>query len=218
MGCDIHLYVENRTGGKWVSVDLWSNQYSEATPSVAYDDMLYHERNYSLFSILANVRNGYGFAGVPTGQGFVPIAAPRGLPQDVSAEVAAVSESWGADGHSHSYLTVREILDFDWNQKTTLCGWVNPNQFRQWKVNGRPASWSGDVWGANVKKVSLKEMEAAIATSETLKDERILEGVITHVEWTVYYHEKLGSFAPALIRACHKLNPEDVRFVFFFDN
>lgn len=45
------------------------------------------DRNYDVFSILANVRNGYGFAGVVTSSGFEPIAPGRGLPDDLSQEI-----------------------------------------------------------------------------------------------------------------------------------
>ena len=47
-----------------------------------------------LFAILAGVRNGYGFAGCDTGDGFRPIAPPRGLPGDVSPEVAEEARRW----------------------------------------------------------------------------------------------------------------------------
>jgi len=49
----------------------------------------YHDRNYNVFGVLADVRNGRGFAGTVTGTGFVPIAEPRGLPSDLSEEVIA---------------------------------------------------------------------------------------------------------------------------------
>lgn len=47
------------------------------------------DRNYDVFAILANVRNGTGFAGIKTSSGFDPIDTPRGLPDDLSAEVVA---------------------------------------------------------------------------------------------------------------------------------
>lgn len=50
-------------------------------------DHPYAGRNYNLFAILADVHNGYGFAGCDTGDPFVPIAPPRGLPDDVTQEV-----------------------------------------------------------------------------------------------------------------------------------
>ncbi len=39
-------------------------------------------RHYQLFAVLAGVRNGYGFAGVPTGEPVKPIAEQRGYPAD----------------------------------------------------------------------------------------------------------------------------------------
>ena len=40
------------------------------------------ERHYQLFAVLADVRNGTGFAGVKTGERVTPIAEPRGYPED----------------------------------------------------------------------------------------------------------------------------------------
>ena len=69
MGCDIHLYVERKVPGiGWVSLEDPNEHYNGLT-----------NRNYSIFAILANVRNGRGFAGIVTGTGFNPISEPRGL-------------------------------------------------------------------------------------------------------------------------------------------
>jgi hypothetical protein len=35
----------------------------------------------------------------------------KGLPVDVTTEVCDISDDWGVDGHSHSYLTVKELID-----------------------------------------------------------------------------------------------------------
>lgn len=78
MGCDIHFYVEKRINGIWQTADKWSADLDDDRPYVDYDDRFYRDRNYDLFGILADVRNGRGFAGVTTGEGFVPIAAPQG--------------------------------------------------------------------------------------------------------------------------------------------
>lgn len=82
-----------------------------------FKDGWYVERSYYTFSILANVRNGYGFAGVPTGAGFVPISMPKGLPNDMSTELVNQQDDCGTLGdHSHSWLTVKELLDYNWDQ------------------------------------------------------------------------------------------------------
>lgn len=80
---------------------------------------LYDNRDYDVFAILADVRNGRGFAGIKTGEGFVPISEPKDLPIDVSEEVKKESDYWGGDGHSHSYLTLKELLTYDWHGQTT---------------------------------------------------------------------------------------------------
>jgi hypothetical protein len=66
MGCDIHSVFQARIDGEWVDVATF------------WDD----ERHYQLFAALADVRNGYGFAGVPYAEWIRPISAPRGLPKD----------------------------------------------------------------------------------------------------------------------------------------
>ncbi len=37
---------------------------------------------------------------------------PKGLPDNVSIEVKTESDEWGIDGHSHSFLTLKELLDY----------------------------------------------------------------------------------------------------------
>lgn len=166
MGCDIHLYVERRDEtGTWVSADKWTpNKYAdeEGEPpfAVDYGDRFYAGRNYDLFAMLADVRNGRGFAGIVTGDGFNPISDPKGLPDDVSAQVKADSDRWEGDGHSHSHLTVAELLEYDWTQTTRHIGIVSPGQWAEFKANGKPTSWSGDISGGNVKKFSAEEFNA----------------------------------------------------------
>lgn len=207
MGCDIHLCVEENINGVWTSADQWKDG---RVIREVYDD-----RNYNLFAILANVRNGYGFAGVKTGEGFNPISSARGLPDDASEEVSKYAHDWGADGHSHSFFTIREILDYDWNQKSSICGWVDVENFRIWKNRGHPGSWCGDVTGHNIKHVDVAEMERLAGGDKTDAE---LYGYHCHVEWTKYYHECLGTFSKAVFCSLHKNKPEDVRFVFWFDN
>ena len=33
------------------------------------------------------------------------------LPDDVSVEIEDLSDEWGMDGHSHNYLTLRELMN-----------------------------------------------------------------------------------------------------------
>ena len=95
MGCDIHSFAErcNKETGKWQIV----------TDVVTFDN-----RDYSVFAFLAGVRN-YDHC--------EPISEPKGLPDDVCDEIQENFESWQDDAHSASFLTVKELLDFDYEKQ-----------------------------------------------------------------------------------------------------
>ena len=135
MGCDIHLYVERRENGQWVSADKW-------TPNPYYENRFYTGRNYELFAMLADVRNSGGIT---------PIAAPRGLPADVSPEVKGESDRWASDGHSHSWLTIAELNAYNWQQPVKYEGCVDAENYLKWKTFGEPESWCGSVGGGGVR-------------------------------------------------------------------
>ena len=112
MGCDIHLFTEIKKSinseEKWVNVDNWRyNPYYEEGNDDGERMMdvepLYSGRNYELFSVLAGVRD-YGNND--------RIDDPRGLPEDVSDVTKKESDRWGSDGHSHSWLTLRELKEY----------------------------------------------------------------------------------------------------------
>lgn len=167
MGCDIHLYVETRNAnGEWVNVPAKGHMpLTDFHTKYGYDPDWFEGRSYDTFAILANVRNGHGFAGVKTGDGFRPIAKPRGLPKDTSAEVRRGAVDWGIDGHSHSWLTVAEIDAYDWDQETFREGVVGPVQFCVHLHQGSPNSWSGGVGGGNVAHIDNNQMRRYICTT-----------------------------------------------------
>lgn len=113
-------------------------------------------RNYDLFAILADVRNGRGFAGVKTGEGFEPIADPRGVPEDAHPETAEFMDSYGCDGHSHSWYTLAQLRAYDWDgQSTERCGVVSAEVYERLKATGEtPGSWSGGISGAGITTFS----------------------------------------------------------------
>jgi hypothetical protein len=167
MGCDIHFYVERKDpeSGQWVFVPPEDN-----APQDRYDKEhghwdWYGGRNYDLFAILADVRNGRDFAGVDTGDGFVPISDPRGVPSDASPEYQAVARRWQWDGHSHSHHTLRQLQEYDWTQTTTKRGVVSGFGFAESLVFGRPSGWSGGVHGSKVRHLTNEEMARYIRTT-----------------------------------------------------
>lgn len=251
MGCDIHLYVERRDAeGNWNSADTWFSDPDDPTRKSLYKwgpglarvaGPIYDDRNYDLFAILAGVRNGRG-------DGFTPISEPRGMPKDASLDVAAASESMDSDGHSHSWLTLQEILRYDWTQTATKRGVVDPVEWARWRDHGAPNAWSGAVYGNRVTHHSPEGFEAAWQKVRAARgypavrhasvhlggreddDEQDLLMFVeylgggsphTQVEWVVTYHAACRDFwvdAIPKLLALSEGRFDDLRIVFFFDN
>lgn len=246
MGCDIHFYTETRKDGAWISADTWKRHEPDepGEPGDLYVEReIYDGRNYNLFAMLADVRNGSGFAGCRTGSGFNPIAAPRGVPNDANANYKEIVARWGADGHSHSHLTLRELLDYDWTQKSTLEGWIGFDEWSKWQGWGKrhgehPSEWCGGVSGGTIVHLDVSEAAALLAkhrklyeavktnserTSLTEKLQKDTQRVFVHDTWDVTYAKAAGDFyastIPQLLRmAGGTRGIDDVRILFFFDN
>jgi len=218
MGCDIHLYVEKRVGDKWEAVpgpNPWHGMWDDE-PEERLNDWIWDGRHYDLFAIMANVRNGYGFAGCDTGDGFVPIAMPKGLPDDVSPAIKASADGWGCDGHSYSWLTLRELQEYDWNRVTKHRGIVSEAEYLEFKKNGKPESWCGGVSGPNVVHVSPAQMDDIVAGNVVREEGK---QYYTKVEWEETYRETVGFIVDEILQKMAELGgPDDVRLVFWFDS
>lgn len=146
MGCDIHLFTEVKktiNGTEmWINSDSW-----EINPYYRYGTdedrkhereldhkSIYRGRNYELFGILADVR----------GDGNPVISDPKGLPEDVSDVVKDESDRWGSDGHSHSYLTLRELVEYLEKYPKIKCeGFISPEAAKKLAKKGEtPNSWA----------------------------------------------------------------------------
>jgi len=195
--------------------DEWASIWEEFT------ECPYRDRNYDLFAILADVRNGSGFAGDDTGDGFVPICETRGLPDDVDEEIGKISDKWGGDGHSHSWVTLKELYEYDWDRTTKHRGYVGPGQYRLFKEEGRPASYCTDTSG---KKITIAEMDRYISENNIKipdkKDRFGFGSPSTRVEWEMTYRESVSDFIDNTMVELAELddNPENIRIVFWFDN
>jgi len=198
MGTDIHLAAEVYKGGFWHLSDVDLPAY----------------RNYRAFAILADVRNGYTFAGMDSGDPVVPISYPRGFPKDMSLELRELldgedEEDWlGDEGmgdfsvddeepeyiwlgdHSFSWVTLEELINYDLDQPVTLRGKVSPEAARRWSENKEPPS-AVAAYASNPDFVSL--------------------------EWQRPLRES-ASLVVDLIDALRPLGePRDVRIIFGFD-
>jgi len=155
MGTDIHAVVQAKKNGKWVDVPSnWEQS-----------------RHYFLFAWLADVRNGRGFAGVPTHTAITPIAEPRGLPEDFAVveddhatTLDAICEwrkkymdegekshphVWMGN-HSHSWLTADEILAAPQPDGVLRTGIVDRDFYDKWDGKSEPESWCGGISGSSV--------------------------------------------------------------------
>lgn len=88
MGCDIHMVLERKVNGKWLG--LHDFPYGSGRWRA-------RDRNYERFNAIAGIR----------GDG---PATPKGLPVDTSDLGRYVVEGWDSDGHSHTWLTLREAV------------------------------------------------------------------------------------------------------------
>lgn len=104
MGCDISAYLEVRDkDGRWSLVRDVSPEEDE---DWVRDEVFPFYRNYGVFGFLADVRN---YSRCPV------IAPPRGVPDDMSPELRELH--WeGSCGHGYSWLTIAELLAYDYDQ------------------------------------------------------------------------------------------------------
>ena len=76
-----------------------------------YSDQPYGGRCYRLFGALAGVRD--------TSIDMIVPGRWDALPDDVSDEVKGISDEWGMDAHSHSHLTLRELMNSKYYKMST---------------------------------------------------------------------------------------------------
>lgn len=125
---------ESENRGDRVQVDRKEPCYSCNGTLVVHYQYLY-SRNYDVFAILGNVRNGSGFAGTRTSSGFEPISDQRGLPYDLSQEIRDHLDRIGyrVEGNELVYLGGDEDDDlYDVIEKETD-GW--------WSLGEHSLSW-----------------------------------------------------------------------------
>ena len=225
MGTDIHMYAETRRNKQWTKVgavfkDSWYNaDKPESRWNKPYTDHPYDDRNYDLFAILANVRNGHGFAGCRTSNGFNPIAEPKGLPNDVTPEVQDELRDW--DGHSYSWFSLKELKEYDWEQMVTHVGVLSENQYKAMKETGEhPNSWCGGVGGRDIMTVDSVTMDKIL--NKTMDRDNNIEYYVQTEFPAKTYKDCCYTFVEKTIPELEALVPEDgtdedVRILFCFD-
>lgn len=220
MGCDIRLVVEKRVNGVWERVeDLPPRPCSWCDGRGKYEDgrecysctgkgtvnSPYHDRNYTVFSVLADVRN----------QGNIkPISPPRELPTDVASDAGDDDFVYG--DHSFSWLLLSELQAYNWNQEMFNEGFVGLETFKAWDhARGQPKQWSKGVSGMMVDHVTHAEMRRRIADPYPWEAGRT---AVTLIGWSQKLGDRCKSFLQFMETLTTLGGPEDVRIVFGFDS
>jgi hypothetical protein len=113
MGVLIDGFLEVSCDGGWnfvgEMVDNSEHSFDPGEPGMM-PKPLFRSGHKELAAILAGVSNP-----IRSKEAFVPVAGIRGLPSDLSSEVAAWLRSWADDpAFAASWCTARELLEFDW--------------------------------------------------------------------------------------------------------
>lgn len=126
MGCDMSLMVEKKVDGRWIKYEQGGFNGSGRNANTPFD-----WRCYAIFSFLADVRQR---------DDITPISSPKGLPNDSEYLNEDLSNPYSLDygyistgtcytkgdeiekdidHHSFSFLTIRELMDFDYGRMAT---------------------------------------------------------------------------------------------------
>ena len=213
MGTDIHMIAEVRKNGKWETIlDNIFNGWTDEKTCVPYQF-----RNYNLFAILANVRNGVGFGGCITGETLNYISLPKGYPDDMDER----SEEFLSYEHSGSWLTLKEIFDFNWLQEHRRAGYVSEDAYKNCIMkNLYPTDWCGDIYGKDIEKVSPKEMEDIILgqKSRDLNKRYYTFCYFNPMKYLEYAEDFLESMNILNSYVPENGSLDDVRIIFDFDS
>lgn len=206
MGCDIHMYVEykkdvpvknsDKREVKWISGDYFKpNPFQDIWDDESKMERmeLYGDRNYGLFSTLAGVRDYTGLIN--------PVSEPKGMPDDCCAYIKQANEDWDSDGHTHSWLTLKELKDYQSkNPSLPRTGLISPKQLIEFDKGILPNSWcQGTNQEGYERREWIEKNDTLVPLIEKLQ-KRAHE--LMQYDWQEYNIE----------------NDENIRIVFWFDN
>lgn len=251
MGCDIHSRLEILRPAGWngAKADYWecvntplfeNGWYSEDRPLSSWNQPMLvaplNDRNYRLFAILADVRNGEKNS-VDNGDWVQPLADPKGVPFDASEEWLKEVEEWGEDLHSASFFTLAELDEHDWDAIVFNRGYVTEEQYLELRnTNEEPTGYSGGVGGGSIVTMTAVEYEEHFAAGRIDKI-KVADGwsakrIYVQYQWCTTRRQEMGELehATEIMRAYQPganatpenpagvADPHGIRIVFGFDN
>jgi hypothetical protein len=190
MGTDIHGVFQAKIDNKWETVETEFE----------------FNRHYQLFAILADVRNGYGFAGIPTGDAVVPISEPKGLPKE--KRIMEMEEMCDFGDHSFSWLSDKEMLDWYNGPEITVgrCGIISRKAYIAWDGKTPPDDYCYSRSGPGIRVINDSAVEKEMFPDYT----------DVHIEWVENLKEGVKYFFDEVKRL--KETHGEIRFVFGFDS
>jgi len=178
MGCDIHIGIQVQDeSGSWRHVP-WQRELYEhereagvkPAEGIPIAPEVFDNRNYDLFGILADVRNGVGFAGVKTGDSWPSIAPDRGLPEDADVKHVPDDPRYAEDGeprylgdHSFTWVSLDELKAFGWDSVARQqLGVVKADEYEKLSsVGDSPESYCSGITGPGVQVYSPESYQEA---------------------------------------------------------
>ena len=196
MSTTLYLRVQRREpdGERWMDVIV---------PQEREDRLQFQ----NIYAQLGGVRNGQGFAGVRTGEPFVPVAADRGDVKGCSLRGAEYGYSW---------TLLSELLSYDLDRTTERCGVIERRQFESWDRKRWLGAYCGWIEGPHILVV-----EDAWIDRQGIVDAPDVQVLAsyTHVliHWRETYRESGGALWSEFVPWLQTLGaPDDVRIVFGF--
>lgn len=242
MGTDIDLYVEKKNpDGKWEIMfpdpELMQVLHPGPAEQRPYGPgnlpgwAWYSGRNYDLFGLLADVRNRSDIESP---------WAHRGIPKDSGIhEFLGDGDSPHYHGHSHSWVSLQELLDYDWGTPVHESGYMGALAYRYWMDHDKKKwlGYSGFVGGPDVVHVSNKEMDALFEKGTLVEKPDPVDGepdrttwvstdgksYYTQCEWDEPMEHACRYFVNNTLTVLKKMakdegiDPADIRLLYWFD-
>lgn len=233
MGTDIHIICQVKKDNIWINnpIKIFKNSsyrfYSDKLPKdrpewarEKYTTDPPNDRHYDWFAVLANVRNGTGFAGIITGDGFNYIDEPRGFPPMfyIDSDYITPEGIW-LGYHSHSYINLEELETFDWNQVTTKRGSIPIDCYKSLRNTGNsPSAYAGACTGPGIVTVNERTADDILDGIKSIEAREIYVDYTWPVIYKDIFDYEITNIIKPMIRLRDEYQFEDVRIVFGFDS
>lgn len=217
MGCDIHFYVEQKAEDGWVRVpDSKGPKHPYYNPNAEDRFKEWFDkpewdigRNYMVFGRLARVR----------WSKIVPIAEPKSVPEDMSAEVKQHWIDGQGDWHTPSWFSAKELLDAK-DEKLKMRVYMSMTEYKDFLASGltepdqEESYYEDPPPGSTV--VSNEEMTRILGLMAFWDGAEYYTPVEWHSPSLEMNRHLFDVILPAMLAV--EPDPEKIRIVFWFDN